>query len=120
MTSICDTPEGFRRLSDALLEIDRTLADAPGKAEAPCPPVPVGRLAIWEAEAAEGRFVSLRQCTGGVSGEYVYAYPPGIPLLTPGELVSPELTEAFQGFLEQGVPLKSTYGRMPEEIRLVN
>ena len=36
------------------------------------------------------------------AGTYVYLYPPGIPVLTPGEQVTRELTEELRDWMEQG------------------
>ena len=37
----------------------------------------------------------LLESAGSVSGEFVYLYPPGIPILAPGELVTPEILDAL-------------------------
>ena len=40
---------------------------------------------------ANKRSVRLEDCEGGVCGEFVMSYPPGIPILAPGERVTAEL-----------------------------
>lgn len=42
------------------------------------------------------RRVTLREARGKVSAEMIAAYPPGIPALLPGEIVSPDVLEYLQ------------------------
>ncbi len=56
------------------------------------------------SKAAEAESVSrpLKACEGAVAGIYVYLYPPGIPVLAPGEQVTAELLERIEKWLEAG------------------
>jgi lysine decarboxylase len=45
---------------------------------------------------ADRRRVSLKDAAGHISAEQFCPYPPGVPLLGPGELVTQELIEAIQ------------------------
>lgn len=51
---------------------------------------PVVRLSPQEAFYADRKLVSLMESVGEVSSEFVMCYPPGIPILAPGELVTQE------------------------------
>ena len=35
----------------------------------------------------------VRQTAGRICGEFVMCYPPGIPILAPGEMITPEIIE---------------------------
>ena len=50
--------------------------------------------------------VRLADSAGEVSGEFLYLYPPGIPLLTPGEVISPSLLEKVLEYKAQGLSLQ--------------
>lgn len=119
MTSISDTDEGFGRLAAALLEIDAALKSA----DAPPPPPPLAlppsACPMEEALAQAGRPTPLEACAGGISREFVWAYPPGIPLLTPGEVVTSALLDEFVRLTAAGVSLKSTRGGLPDTLELV-
>lgn len=120
MTSICDTDEGFSRLAAALLEIDGGLPEAP---QIPAPPpliLPPIRMPMEEARALPGRCTPLAACAGRVSREFVWAYPPGIPLLTPGEEVTPALLNQFSRLAGAGVALKSTRGGLPDTLDIID
>ena len=50
----------------------------------------------------------LRDATGRIAAEYVWAYPPGIPLLCPGETVSEDTAEMIRTLREHGARLVFT------------
>ena len=43
-----------------------------------------------------------------VSAEYLYLYPPGIPLLAPGEEITPTLLQGTRKLLSAGYELQGT------------
>ena len=105
LTSIMDTKEGFDRLFAALEEIDQSFQDGSDELEKengqqifttdaiyrPAKKV----MKISEAMDAPKEKVKLLESAGSVSGEFVYLYPPGIPILAPGELVTSEILDAL-------------------------
>ena len=104
MTSVADTSDDYRRLLDAILEIDSTLeqkkASLQSKEE-------MGKrkivLPIYEAIEKPKKRVPLLDSMGEVSASYVSIYPPGLPLLTPGEKVSERCVRHLQNALEEGL-----------------
>ena len=63
--------------------------------------------------------VPLAACEGRVSAEYVWAYPPGIPLIVPGERVDRVFLDCCARLNRQGVRLHSTGGTMPRALRVL-
>lgn len=118
--TMMDREEGFDRLSAALWEIDESLsriADgrkmpkiAQSGKDASYPVLPDRRpevfLPLYQAYTKEGKAVSFREAEGLVAAEFVNLYPPGIPLLVPGELIGEELISSFQKYLENGYTLQ--------------
>ena len=51
---------------------------------------PVVKLSPREAFYADREPVPMAECVGRISSEFVMCYPPGIPILAPGELVTRE------------------------------
>lgn len=111
LTSVADSREGFQRLTKALLEIDRGLAEK----HAPegfcfiesCQQVHNERVyPVWKAMESPCRKVPLEESIGKISAEYVYLYPPGIPLLVPGERISPEFFRHMEELKLQGLTLQ--------------
>lgn len=100
MTSIFDTDEGFYRLLKALTELDRdeTFFALDNKAnfdytlmDRRWGTLPERKYIPYEAVRLAdiyGKYkVSLDTSQGLTSADYVYFYPPGIPLLVPGEVI---------------------------------
>lgn len=100
MTSIFDTDEGFYRLLKALTELDRdeTFFALDNKAnfdytlmDRRWGTLPERKYIPFEAVRLAdiyGKYkVSLDTSLGLTSADYVYFYPPGIPLLVPGEVI---------------------------------
>jgi arginine decarboxylase len=68
-----------------------TRAGAASAALALTPPFTRQVLSPREAFFAPSRALPLEDCAGEVSAEMVTPYPPGIPVLGPGEEISPEI-----------------------------
>ena len=113
MTSICDTRDSFERLAAALLSIDTQLK--PGERQSIEPyMLPKRELAPFDARGKNGWPVMLSRALGKVALEYVWAYPPGVPLLVPGEIVDEALLRHINGLQDAELSLRSDYGRLPE------
>lgn len=110
LTSLMDRPEGFKRLAEALFQIERDYAP-----EAPVTTRLYGgdicripRLAMTPARAMElpGQSIPLEESAGAVSQEYICPYPPGIPLLAPGERIDETLLETILRLRAEGFALE--------------
>ena len=49
---------------------------------------------------AESERCPLDECIGRTSGEFAYLYPPGIPLIVPGERITQEAVEILCWYQE--------------------
>lgn len=117
MTSLMDTEDGFNRLYQALWEVDRELCTRPrpGKAESggrTWLAAPDRRMSIFEAGHAAQEEVELSAAVGRVSGGFITVYPPGVPAVVPGEMITEETVKLIrsnaaagltvEGYLENG------------------
>ena len=55
-----------------------------------------------------GQPVPLDDCEGLVSKEFIYIYPPGIPIVAPGEVLKPELVDEIRKYKRKGLPVQGT------------
>jgi lysine decarboxylase len=81
-----------RKLPPLLLQLRRALGGEP-LPPVPPPPLPlVARLEmpIGQAWRSPGTWVPLREAVGGLVAEPLVPYPPGIPLVVPGERMDQE------------------------------
>ena len=130
MTSVGDTDEGMERLMTALEEIDsmpgtaalsdqmpcsRMCGAADGesirqnsglKYDIPCLPRPDVVYNSFDIEEMKKSWqtavLSWQDSVGRVAAEYAYLYPPGKPLIVPGERVSQEAADVLQWYYEMG------------------
>ena len=110
MTTLCDTNGDFARLEQVLKEVDGLVPAAPS-CNLECPVLPPRQMAPLAALNAPGEDLPLEEGVGRISGEYLWAYPPGIPFLVPGEEITPGLVDLVRG--NQEVELISTWDRLP-------
>lgn len=127
MTSVLDTDEGFERLTKALLEIDEELLKAEEKrrktvsetgdqkentvrerAEKNCKASETLQsrilpMSICEAMDANTGRTALQNTVGKVSAEFIYLYPPGIPIIAPGEVFTREIVEMIEAYKKAGL-----------------
>ena len=65
-------------------------------------------LSPQEAFYSERRSFTLDESVGHVCGEFVMCYPPGIPILAPGERITREIVDYIQFAKERGCSLQGT------------
>ena len=113
MTSLCDDPSAIARLAEALLEIDRNAAGpeetckAAGQTDV-LPRPEEAPLSIAAACDAPSVIADAKEAEGRISTEYVYCYPPGIPLIAPGERISREQIETLSELSDKGMRIRHT------------
>ena len=69
---------------------------------------PVIAMAPQAAFYAKKRRVPMRESTGLVAGEFVMSYPPGIPIVAPGERITPDVLEHILFAKEKGCFMTGT------------
>ncbi len=123
LCSVMDSEEGFERLYEALKEIDASLTGKVLRINTSQDFVSSvykkvkQALSIKTAFLSEKESVALADSAGRVSGEYVYMYPPGIPILCPGEVVSEELIKGINLCRENGFKL---FGQEDLELKSIS
>ena len=107
--SMMDRKEGFDRLWKALSETDKLLTNTEKntkeeKTQFPeyCHFQPDAVLKISDAYMAEEESVPLREAKGRIVSEFVNLYPPGIPLLVPGEKIDDKMIPMIEAYLHNG------------------
>lgn len=113
MTSPLDEEEDYRALVGALETLEEKARDRGLAPAAPAlPPSPLPKAALEPARALAEPWEELPwpQAVGRVSAAYLWAYPPGIPWLVPGEVIGPEQIGAVLRAAGAGVSLRASRG----------
>ncbi|MBC8157584.1 arginine decarboxylase, partial [Armatimonadetes bacterium] len=80
---------------------------------------PLVKMAPREAFFARKETVSLEESVGRISAEAVMVYPPGIPLLSPGELITLKIVEYISFLKAQNSQLTDMYDKTVETIQVI-
>lgn len=117
MTSLCDKKEDIELLYSALFSIDSTCNPAQSAISPALLEFGTQIITPEAAVAAPSEKVSTAHCAGRISAEYVWHYPPGAPLLIPGQEISPPLARYLAE--EHSEALHSTSGALPDMISVL-
>lgn len=105
ITTFCDNKEGFDRLYKALDYIDAELKKITNKSEIKKIKNTnfelvrnIQEMSISNAVNSNTKLVDIENAINKVSAEYLYLYPPGIPLIVPGEVVDVKLVEQIKEY----------------------
>src|SRR5690606_35781807 len=110
LITIGDTKKSVGALVDALREISAEYFDQrPVRRVHVRPPV-IPQLVMTPREAfyAQTEEISLFESCGRTMAEFLMVYPPGIPILLPGELITEEILTYIREHLEAGLPVQGT------------
>lgn len=106
--SIGDRIQDIERLVGALADIERLYKkDRAGmlSGEYIAPRVVVSPQKAFYSDKES---VPVKEAAGRISGEFVMCYPPGIPILAPGEEITDEITEYILYAKEKGCSMQGT------------
>lgn len=113
LSTIMDTKEGFERLMHALIEIDDKLSyNENDRKKNKIPDTSIyyrsmkKEYEIHEAGEMEVENVDYDAAVGKVSGEFIYIYPPGIPLIVPGEVISADFIRDLKAAVSYELDVK--------------
>lgn len=94
IVSFGDNKESLDHLVSALSDISQKIGENRVLNKFNVPNIdPVIKMAPREAFFAKKEAVLLEEAIGEISAESVMVYPPGIPILSPGELITAEIVE---------------------------
>lgn len=125
--TIEDSEEGFSRLQHAIAELDRILNEEmkgvepdlqfdekPGEQKV----LPTAAIEYTIAEALELPHLSMlyEKTEGRVSADFVYVYPPGVPILAPGERITYQHIKRLNKIQQENLDLK---GIENEQIQVI-
>lgn len=118
--TIMDEEEGWQRLADALCQIDDRIEEGiqnkknlkNNTTEEVCSDItsfasrPAVRLSILQAfdlACLKGMEVPFEQAKGRIAGDFVNLYPPGIPILVPGEEIGDREIVQIRNYISLGL-----------------
>lgn len=120
--TLMDSREGMERLAGAVLEIEKRIAmeiqrrgekgEKKRVSVAGCEAV----FTIAEAYEKEAELIPLAEAEGRTAAEFVNLYPPGIPLVTPGERWNQDMIRLIEEYKAGGFDVQGMTG---DSIRVI-
>ncbi|MBO0773061.1 MAG: DegT/DnrJ/EryC1/StrS family aminotransferase [Actinobacteria bacterium] len=104
IVTLADDEATMTRFTDVLIEaVERNRGEPrPPAASIAWTVIPQTALSPREAFFAPHETVAAADAAGRVSAELIAPYPPGIPVLAPGEVITPELVQGLRAVLADG------------------
>ena len=118
-----DTDEGINRLITAICEIDNKIShdaneeskiqNANEVLDSECEIInlPERGMSVSEAWDAEKEELQIDCAEGHISGEFINLYPPGIPIIVPGERFEKKILNDIKRYYEEGLNLQGLTNR---------
>lgn len=114
-----DYDAALARIDAVLSELERHKREPHAVARVGAVPVTSSAMKLRDVFYARKRAVGLETAIGCVCGEQVSFYPPGIPVLLPGEAITREIVEYCKAMKQLGLPVSGPADSSLDSIRVV-
>ncbi len=113
--STFNTEEDFKQIYDSILKLD--MENIRGeRASKYFAHIPIKKLEPYEVFKFKGEWCDIEKSEGFISKEAIIPYPPGIPLVCPGEIISKEVIDII---IDYNVNKKTIMGVENDRIKVV-
>lgn len=124
MTSIMDTSEALEKLSKSLRNMDNSVEYVDKKDATALVRSLYGKKkqksTFFSVDNLTHQCVSLSEATGHVAGATITIYPPGIPMILPGEIIEEALIKGIEQCIEEGLCVTGIGNLSNPRIDIVN
>ena len=117
--SVGDTDKNIERLIGALAEIRRRFKRSVAGMMKHEYINPIVVMSPRDSFYAEKESLPIAESVGGVCGEFVMCYPPGIPILAPGERITSEIVDYIEYAKMKGCSLTGSEDMVVERLNIV-
>ncbi|WP_135547016.1 aminotransferase class I/II-fold pyridoxal phosphate-dependent enzyme [Paenibacillus cymbidii] len=83
------------------------------------PDIPQLSLSPRDAFYGDTEVIPFKQSAGRIIAEFIYVYPPGIPILLPGEVISQHNIDYITDHVEVGLPVKGPEDRTVQQVKVI-
>ena len=118
MTGAGDDAESLEKLSSVLEELDKEFE--PFEKTPIYPALPKAEMTIKKAKSKETEAISIASSLGRTSAEYIRAYPPGVPVIIPGETIDEGILKLFDTYKKNGIELLGDKGPLEDKILVLS
>ncbi|KHF40837.1 aminotransferase class I/II-fold pyridoxal phosphate-dependent enzyme [Halalkalibacter okhensis] len=122
IVTLGDTQEKMNILIDALSQLASTKTintQSNQTSSVYVPNIPTLALSPRDAFYAETEVVPFHESSGRIIAEFIMVYPPGIPILIPGEIVTEENLSYIEENLKNGLPVQGPEDGTFQTLRVI-
>jgi arginine decarboxylase len=83
------------------------------------PSIPQLTLTPRDAFYGDTELIPFKESADRIIAEFIYVYPPGIPILLPGEVISQDLIDYIIEHVEVGLPVKGPEDRSIQNVKVI-
>lgn len=83
------------------------------------PEIPLLSINPREAFYGDTEIIPFKESADRIIAEFIYVYPPGIPILLPGEVISQDNIDYIIDHIEVGLPVKGPEDRYIHNIKVI-
>ncbi|KGA98853.1 arginine decarboxylase [Alkalihalobacillus alcalophilus ATCC 27647 = CGMCC 1.3604] len=120
--SLGDTVEKTAKLVDALTQLSLETSDTSREQKeikVYVPRIPTLALSPRDAFYAETEVIPFSKSAGRIIAEFIMVYPPGIPILIPGEIIAEENLAYIEENIKEGLPVQGPEDGTFQTIRVI-
>lgn len=116
-----DTSDSIEKLLEALRALSDSFNEGAEARElvVKIPDIPQLSLSPRDAFYGQTEVVPFKESAGRIIAEFIYVYPPGIPILLPGEVISQKNIDYIVEHVEVGLPVKGPEDRNVEFVKVI-
>jgi arginine decarboxylase len=117
-----DTLENIDKLLTALREMSKEYFNVRAENElvvVEIPNIPQLSLSPRDAFYGDTEVIEFTRSAGRIIAEFIYVYPPGIPILLPGEVITQDNIDYIVDHLEVGLPVKGPEDRTMRHVKVI-
>jgi len=116
-----DSAESIQKLIIALKTLSETYFEGAEAREliVKIPEIPHLALTPRDAFYEDTEVIPFKESVGRIIAEFIYVYPPGIPILLPGEVISQQNIDYIIEHVEVGLPVKGPEDRSIEYVKVI-
>ena len=106
MTSVADSEEGFLKLYNALYEIDNIIYDNINEKSGILSYnniKTIQNISLRKAHFMNKQKINIKNSNGKICGDFIIPYPPGIPILCAGEVITEDIINCILSYIEKGI-----------------
>lgn len=119
ITTIADSEEAFQILLNAIYKIDKNLEYTEPKIEYRQYTKPKVYFSPRQAMYAPKTSIPIQHSIGEICGEFIIPYPPGIPIVAPGEFITEEIINIIYKYKKNSISILGTKDYNQDTIQIV-